>query len=270
MDARLGSEQVAEAYDCLAPWYDTFTAGYAYEPWMEAIEARAVALGLRGRRALDLACGTGNSTGLLLARGYSVVACDISSAMIAEAQAKFPQHAGRFLVADMRALPALGEFDLVLCLDDATNYLLTDEELDMAFASVAGLLSPTGVFVFDVNSLRTYRTTFAQDTVKSGDTVFMAWRGENSASFRQREIGRATVEIFVKRADGLWERSAMRHVQRHHTVEAVTAALARAGLECVASGQHPGARLEDSVDEEAHIKVVFFARRTPTYAHERR
>ena len=66
------------AYDVLAPYYDHFTAGYAYEPWIAAIERRAIALGLRGKRALDLACGTGNSTAPLLARGYSVRGCDIS------------------------------------------------------------------------------------------------------------------------------------------------------------------------------------------------
>src|SRR2546421_73937 len=92
----------AAAYDVLAPYYDHFTAGYAYEPWIEAIECRAVALGLRGRRALDLACGTGNSTGPLLARGYSVRACDISPRMIAQARRKYPEHADAFLVADMR------------------------------------------------------------------------------------------------------------------------------------------------------------------------
>ena len=74
--------QAAYAYDVLAPYYDDFTAGYAYGRWIEAIEDRAVALGLSGRRALDLACGTGKSTGELIARGYYVLACDISPGML--------------------------------------------------------------------------------------------------------------------------------------------------------------------------------------------
>jgi ubiquinone/menaquinone biosynthesis C-methylase UbiE len=120
-------DHAAAAYEVLAPYYDVFTAGYAYEQWIAAIEDRALALGLRGRRALDLACGTGNSTGPLLARGYSVVACDISPGMIEVAQRKYPEAANSFLVADMRRLPELGRFDLVLCLDDAINYLLSTE-----------------------------------------------------------------------------------------------------------------------------------------------
>ena len=121
--------QAESTYDRLAPFYDAFTADYAYEKWIAEIDRRAVELGPRGRRALDLACGTGKSTAQLVARGYSVLACDISEGMVREARRKFPAHADRFLIADMRQLPSLGQFDFVLCLDDAVNYLLTEDEL---------------------------------------------------------------------------------------------------------------------------------------------
>src|SRR5437763_493918 len=123
----------AAGYDCLAPFYDRFTADYAYEAWIDAIEAQAIALGLRGWRALDLACGTGKSTLPLLERGYAVKACDISEGMVREARGKRPERADVFSVADMRDLPDLGQFDFVLCLDDAINYLLSDAELEATF-----------------------------------------------------------------------------------------------------------------------------------------
>jgi len=75
-----------------------------------------------------------------------------------------PDPGRSFLVADMRDLPDLGEFDLILCLDDSVNYLLSRDELAAAFSCAARVLSPSGVFAFDVNSLRTYRTAFAEDT----------------------------------------------------------------------------------------------------------
>ncbi len=253
-------DQAASAYDVLAPHYDDFTAGYAYEAWIDAIEGRAVRLGLNGRRALDLACGTGNSTGPLLSRGYSVLACDISPGMIKEARRKYPDRADCFLVADMRELPELGRFDLILCLDDAINYLLSEDELDAAFVSVARALSPSGVFAFDLNSLLTYRTSFAEDMVKEGDGVLLAWKGETEPTFEDGEIGSATVAIFTEREDGSWDRTSMRHIQRHRSPDAVRSSLARAGLECVLAGQHPGARMEDAFDDERHIKIVYFAR----------
>jgi hypothetical protein len=166
----------------------------------------------------------------------------------------------------MRDLPALGEFDLVLCLDDAINYLLSEAELEATFHGVRRVLAPDAVFVFDVNSLFTYRTSFAQDMVKQGEGVLLLWRGETSPAFACGEIGTARVEIFSELGEGLWERREMRHVQRHHPVEVLRSALSRAGLSCTLAGQHPGARLQDAVDDERHIKIVCFAQHAPSLA----
>ncbi len=256
-------------YDCLAPFYDRFTAAYAYEPWIDAIEGRAISEGLRGRRALDLACGTGKSTLPLLERGYELRACDISEGMIREARRKLPEHAEAFSVADMRELPDLGEFDFVLCLDDAVNYLLTDTELEATFAGVARVLASGGVFAFDVNTLLTYRTCFAETAVRESGGIRFVWHGEARVSLQPGEGASAKVEIFTREDDGLWLRGSMRHVQRHHPISAIDAALARAGLErCATLGQHPGARLEESFDEQRHIKLVHFARRRSSHAEE--
>jgi SAM-dependent methyltransferase len=124
--------------------------------------------------ALDLACGTGNSTAPLLSRGYAVVGCDISPCIIRAARDKYAEHGAEFCVADMRELPPLGEFDLVLCLDDAINYLLSEEGLEATFRGVRAVLAPGGVFAFDANSLLTYRPSFAEDMVKEGDGMLMA------------------------------------------------------------------------------------------------
>ena len=54
MSATTQSSQAAAAYDVLAPYYDHFTAGYAYERWIDALERRALRLGLRGRSTVQL------------------------------------------------------------------------------------------------------------------------------------------------------------------------------------------------------------------------
>jgi SAM-dependent methyltransferase len=258
-------EPVAATYDSLAPYYEAFTSEYAYEKWIAAIERRAAELGLVGWRALDLACGTGKSTAPLIARGYSVLACDISEGMVWQARRKFPALADRFVVADMRELPFLGEFDFVLCLDDAINYLLSEDELEATFTGVAQALAPDGVFAFDLNSLLTYRTAFADTMVRECDGLIFTWRGEAQPTFEPGEVATAAVEILAERRDGPCERSFIRHVQRHHPPEAVRTALQSAGLECRAiAGQHPGAQLEDTADDERHIKLVYFAQLATT------
>src|SRR5438128_6096031 len=129
-----------DAYRELAPFYDRFTADYEYDAWLTRLEALALAHGLRGRRVLDVGCGTGKSFLPLLHRGYEVSACDLSPSMIARAQAKVPSLNGRVFEADMRALPDAGSFDLITCLDDGVNHLLGEADLRRAMRSMAARL----------------------------------------------------------------------------------------------------------------------------------
>src|SRR5918994_6255313 len=88
------------AYDAFAPFYDAFTAQSDYEKWCDEVIELAVRNGLRGRRLLDLACGTGSSFLPFLRRGFDVTGCDASRAMLAEAARKAPE--ARLIHADIR------------------------------------------------------------------------------------------------------------------------------------------------------------------------
>src|SRR5689334_12602922 len=106
------------AYESLAAYYDDYTADYPHERWLGDLERLAISHGLRGRRLLDVACGTGKSTLPLVRRGYRACACDLSPAMVAVARRRLRGAGVRPVVADMRALPWRSAFDLVTCLDD--------------------------------------------------------------------------------------------------------------------------------------------------------
>src|SRR5262249_6156918 len=97
--------------------------------------------GLRGKRLLDVGCGTGKSFLPMLKRGWDVTGCDISASMVELARTKVGD-AALLSVEDMRELPTLGEFDLVWCLDDAVNYLLSVDELERALSGMRQNLAP--------------------------------------------------------------------------------------------------------------------------------
>ena len=255
-----GSDTSA-AYDAFAPYYDAFTAESDYEAWGRETLAHARLSGLRGDRLLDLACGTGMSFMPFLARGFSVTACDFSTAMLAEAARRAP--AARLVHADIRALPDLGRFDLVTCFDDALNYLLHDDELQAAFEGMERSLAPRGVTIFDLNSLLAYRTTFAVDSVHEDRELVFAWRGCASADAQPGCEAVAELDVFEPAEAGLWSRARVTHRQRHFPRERVETLLARAGLECVSvRGVLPDCSLAEPADEAVHPKVVYTARHT--------
>jgi SAM-dependent methyltransferase len=249
------------AYEPFAPLYDRFTAAYDHERWLSAVERLAREQGLPGRQVLDVGCGSGKSFMPLLDRGYEVSACDISPAMVEEARRKAGGRA-RVVVADMRSLPPLGEFDLITCLDDAVNYLLDDGDLESALTSMGSLLAADGVLVFDTNTLQTYRSVFSTVFAQEDDGAFFCWRGEGDPECEPGSVCAATIEAFACERGPLWSRASSRHVQRHYPPSEVLAALTAAGLDCVAlKGQSPGVRVSDDPDESLHTKLIYAAKR---------
>jgi SAM-dependent methyltransferase len=247
-----------DSYEEFAGFYDAFTAGSDYETWTTHVLSLAREYGAQGTRALDVACGTGKSFLPLLERGFDVTGCDISPAMLEQAALKAP---GVPLVeADMRALPKLAEFDLVTCFDDSLNHLADEAALAAALASMATNLGPDGLLLFDLNTLLSYRTTFAGvSRFTHRDTVFV-FSGDSSPDSPPGCLASAQIEAFSRRDDGLYERLSSRQSQRHFPPHRVTGLIAEAGLECL--GLH--GILDDGspvgqADETRQLKVLYAA-----------
>jgi SAM-dependent methyltransferase len=255
-----GAPAARAAYDALAPAYDALTAGHDYDRWLLVLERLARRHGLRGRRLLDLACGTGRSFEPMVRRGYRVTACDVSPAMVHLARRRAPGVPVE--VADMRALPDLGAFDLVTCLDDAINYLPEERDLDAAFAGVARALRTGGLFVFDLNTLRTYRTAFATSfDVDAGD-VQVTVHGGAAPDAPPGAVCPSRMEIRTRKPGWGWQHRVSEHRQRHWPPGRVRTRLRAAGLRPVAlHGQSTGCVLHETVDEARDTKVILVARR---------
>jgi ubiquinone/menaquinone biosynthesis C-methylase UbiE len=247
------------AYETLAPWYDAFTAHSDYQAWTTHALALAGTYGLSGARLLDVACGTGKSFMPFVERGFEVTGCDSSPAMLAQAVTKAPDVP--LVEADMRDLPELGRFDLITCFDDSLNYLLEPRELAAALASIARNLDESGLALFDLNTLLAYRTTFAVDAVSTHERVTFLWRGSSTPDAPPGCHASARIDVFAERSDGLYERSASEHRQRHFPPHLVTALTGRAGLDCL--GVHgvldDGSHVPE-LDETRQLKVMYVAR----------
>jgi len=245
--------EARDAYETFAPLYDLFTAGHDYEGWTAHLERALLDHGLQGRDVLDVACGTGKSFLPFLRRGYRVTACDLSPRMVAIARAKARDAV--LFVADARRLPKVGQFDLVMCLDDSLNYLLDTAGLEAAVAGMRRNLRPDGLCLFDLNTLRAYRTTFADTFEVEAGGVAFTWHGNGHASATSGCSASALIET------SLGPDSASVHEQRHFSPSVVRAALAKAGLEAAGIyGQLPDGSLSTEPDELVHLKLVYVAR----------
>jgi SAM-dependent methyltransferase len=252
-----------DAYEALAPHYDLLTAAYDYDRWVTELLRVARRHSLRGHRALDLACGTGHAIRPLQRHGFDVTACDLSPAMVEVAGERAPDV--RPFVADMRFLPAIGPFDLVLCLDDAVNYLLDEDGLAAAMTSATAVMATDALLIFDVNTRTTYTGAFARDRITSDEERTILWRGHGLEPGDGR-LARATVEVFARTDEGgLWRQIVSEHCQRVWQHEELTRALDAAGLQVIQTlGQRTGAILELHPDAGRHTKVVYVARRAPS------
>lgn len=267
MEARTAGEKGSRwaeiAYEAIAPVYDDFTAHHEYDLWLGNLVPKLELDGLRGNRLLDVACGTGKSFIPMLEKGWEVTACDISPAMVELARGKVGD-AAELHVADMRSLPKFGEFDLVQCLDDAVNYLLSTKELEQALRHMRANLAPTGLLMFDVNTITAYRSFFAEEVVVERDDRRLIWRGQAGVDTQPGEIAEAVFEVEPLGEEGGEPIAPEVHRQRHFPEAEVLAALERAGLECLNVYGH----VDDGVpkqplDEDRHFKGVYISRLAP-------
>ena len=247
------------AYEAIAPVYDDFTAHHEYDVWLDNLLPHLERLGLQGDRLLDVACGTGKSFILMLERGWKVTASDISPAMVELARAKAGD-AAALSVADMRELPAFGEFDLVWSIDDAVNYLLSGDELEQALRGMRRNLAPTGLLTFDTNTIETYRGFFAEEVVIERDHSRLVWKGRSTADAAPGTISEASFEVLPLDGEEPLIAPEM-HRQRHFPEAEVLERLERAGLECLAVfGHGEDGVFKQPLREEFHTKAVYVAR----------
>lgn len=107
----------------VTPHAEQYDRGRFGDPWgrlYRIAEERAIRQALRplarSGRVLDVACGTGRITELLVREGFAeVVGCDVSSAMLAVAKRRVPNV--EFFESDATSLPFEDDsFDVVTCI----------------------------------------------------------------------------------------------------------------------------------------------------------
>jgi SAM-dependent methyltransferase len=154
-------------YSALAPLYDRIMAHVEYDKWVTYIK-QIIALHSEAAspRLFEIGGGTGLLGAKLLREGLDYVGSDLSYSMCCLAHMK----GAPFFVADARFLPIKKKnfFDLVIFLYDGINYLQSITDYVKAFMEVNSLLTPNGLFLFDITTTANSMKNF-NEFVDAGD-----------------------------------------------------------------------------------------------------
>lgn len=258
-----GTESARDAYDRYAAVYDECNAQNDYEMWLgKVLLPELEKHGLRKGWALDVGCGTGKAFAPLLSRGWHLVGCDVSSAMLAEARQKFGPSIS-LVNADARELSLIHpseeeEFQLILLLNDVLNYMTEDGDLRKVFAGVKQNLNrQSGLAVFDINTISLYRSAFTSGVSAEMSARGLEWRGltDNAGPgvVYEAQLSGPGVKPHV-------------HRQRHWTIEQVRQSLEAAHLSCLAvlgqREQKDQILLSEFPDENRDYKLIFIVGHT--------
>ena len=146
-------------------FYDRLASDYhlIFEDWDASIKRQAVVLGAMiarecgassGLRILDCACGIGTQTLGLADLGFRVTACDLSPASVERTRAEAAKRGLKIetVVANMLDMTAIpdGEFDAVLCMDNALPHFESDERVLQAAQQIRRKLRAGAIFMASI------------------------------------------------------------------------------------------------------------------------
>jgi hypothetical protein len=140
------------------------------------------------------------------------------------------------------------------------NYLLERGELISALKGLARNLAPTGLLIFDANTVYTYRTFFAEEEVVEHEDSRMVWTGGTSPDAAPGVLAAASFEVEPKKPGGL-RIEPTTHLERHYPESEILVALAEAGLNVLdVWGHHYDAIPRQPLDEDHDVKAIYIAR----------
>jgi SAM-dependent methyltransferase len=119
---------------------------------------------------LELGCGTGTMLAGLGSLG-ALSGIDRSPEMLAVAREKVSS--ARLIEADITTFELGERFDVVICVFDTLNHVTSFERWQALFARVHAHLEPSGLFIFDVNTVAKLRglAAFPPWFEQAGDTT---------------------------------------------------------------------------------------------------
>ncbi|MFA0816506.1 MAG: class I SAM-dependent methyltransferase [Anaerofustis sp.] len=230
-------------YSGFAHYYDRYAEEFDYEQWYRYLKAVGKIEDARGKRILDLGCGTGILLCEFIQEGAEAVGVDSSADMLAEADQKlFLLHKKAELIqCDISKLSIDRTFDLIYSTCDTINYL-NSGQLESLICNVAHMLGSGGRFTCDLLNRDNFSLPEETDEFQIDEVKFTF----------HRKIGKNTLRTQLVIADGAY---VLRedHLQYFHSVETLERFAMQNGMRVVGTYRIYGFDEPDSDAEKIQI-----------------
>ncbi|MDO9576712.1 MAG: 4-hydroxythreonine-4-phosphate dehydrogenase PdxA [Candidatus Cloacimonadales bacterium] len=202
-------------YTKFAKYYDQYMAHVNYEDWINFILMQFSKKFKRNpKHVLELACGTGNISCLLVKKGLKVDASDISEEMIKIAAQK-PFHPN-LMLQNMTSLLPVGKYELILLLFDSLNYLNHSQEILKMLKNIYSALLEKGLFIFDITTPKNCEQNFdGFVNLEDSENEYLIHQSDYD---QKRHIQTTHLTFFLKKGF-LFERFDEVHNQKIYLVE---------------------------------------------------
>lgn len=181
---------------------------------------------------LDVACGTGGFSNEFAKLGVEVIGTDISEEMLGIARENSADMGQEVLYLCQAAeeLDLYGTVDGAVCCLDSLNHITDYKTLCKAFQKISLFLEKDCLFIFDVNTEYKHREILGDNVfVMDREQVYCVWANEYNPKKNTVNI---MLDFFVKEGDN-YSRFSEEFYERAYTIDELTAALEKAGLEIV-------------------------------------
>ena len=213
-----------DAYHELAKSYDRLTNDVDYEATVAFYYEILKREGLNPRTCVDLACGTGSVTAILVEKGLQVTGVDLSEEMLTVASQKAP--GAWFICQRLQELSLPRAVDMAVCALDSLDYITDPRDCEEAIRRVYKALNPGGIFIFDVNTPEKLRAMDGQVFLDEDDDVYCVWRGEFDEETNICSYG---MDLFQREGDA-WYRSFEEHCEYAYSAQQLVGYLKNAGF----------------------------------------
>ena len=167
--------------------------------------------------------------------GYEVTGIDISPDMLAKACEKTEgMEKISYFEEDMTDFSLLKPADVVLCICDSMNYLLSTEEIFAMFRCIKEALAEDGVAILDMKTAYCFQKVMGNQTrVDETEEALMIW---DNTYDEETCINEYLLTIFTEdKATGMYARYDECHEQRAYTEDEIKSCLKETSLRLVKS-----------------------------------